>query len=304
MGVEECRLTGEHQLTFAWGAKDMKVFVEPTGLHSRAMRRVARALMRHAPPGVEETKDREAADLTVLHVIGPGSLEGHNLGQSYAVIQYCWKSGGMTQAQLDDLWSRAEVVWSYYRLPISQFYHAPLGLDPVFVNEPFWTGARPIPVLTSGYVSGPLSEAIEEVAEAANRKGMNVIHIGPSQIEGMKPRSHRWAAFTDLDDDTLVSMYDASRWVSGLRHIEGFELPALEGLVRGARPIVFDRSDMSEWYEGHAVFVPECDGEALVGYLESVFQCNPRPVTEAERKRVLERFGWEKIAAGFWERAL
>jgi glycosyltransferase involved in cell wall biosynthesis len=78
-------------------------------------------------------------------------------------------------------------------------------------------------------------------------------------------------------------------------------MPVIEGLACGARPIVFDRPDMTHWYEGHAVFIPECSGPELVEVLTDLLKYNPTPVKETERAEILARFDWSTIVKRFWE---
>jgi hypothetical protein len=156
-------------------------------------------------------------------------------------------------------------------------------------------------VATSGYVSGGIAEAIEEVADAALAHNMTVFHLGPKTIEGMAPRSEAtWVAKTGITDFELAEVYQQTKWISGLRHVEGFELGVLEGLACGARPFVFDRPEMRRWFTGFAVFIPECSGAALVEKLVALFAGEPAPVLPAERAAVLRQFSWERVAKGFW----
>jgi hypothetical protein len=283
----------------------MKVFFQPTGLHSRAMLRVARALQQYAPVGTEATERPEQADLRIVHVIGHGSLEGVDPKQPRVIIQYCLKStedGGMLEHWLP-IWKSSVLVWSYYQLdqlaawPDIKFFHAPLGIDPVFTAT-LNGGMRDIGVMTSGYVSE--SEGIEEVAIAAGLAGLRVMHVGPTNVIARK--MPHWTAVEGISDLDLSHIYRRSVWVSGLRHTEGFELPAIEGLASGARPIVFDREDMRQWYRRHAVFVPESSGNKLVGHLLDVFRRSPVTVTKQEQIAVLGFFDWATIASNFWKR--
>lgn len=286
----------------------MKVYVTPPANLSRAMTRVATALAFYAPPDIDIVADRTQADLEVLHVIGIDGLDdAMTRAASCAIIQYCTKStsepnGDMWRAS----WERARLVWSYYDLsPFGggttfNFYYAPLGVDPIFATPRRLSNARDIGVMTSGYVSSSHGEAIQEVATAATSLGKTVVHLGPRIVQGMDRIHDGWSSVHGIDDATLVSYYSRSQWVSGLRHIEGFELPALEGLLCGARPVLFDREEMRQWYDGHAVFIPECHGPALVDVLTEVFRSEPELVSGAERHAVSSRFDWATIARGFW----
>lgn len=284
----------------------MRVFVEPVpSTLSRAMYRVAWALRRYAPKTVMIVDHPEEADLQVFHAIGmSGMREAILKTREFAVIQYCWKSANGDQQEWDALWGQARVVMSYYELPVKpdvNFVMAPLGVDgQAFTAQP--GDGRHVGVVTSGYVSGAGAEAIEEVADAALKTRLSVLHVGPSEIVGMRRRREKsWMAVHHLDDARLAStVYGKALWVSGLRHIEGFELPVIEGLACGARPIVFDLPEMRRWYEGHAVFVPECSGPKLVEELVRVFSEKPKLAGAEERASILEKFNWERTASAFW----
>lgn len=297
----------------------MKAFVTaPHGL-SRAMTRVANALTFHSPSDVEIVQDRMVADLVVLHTIGyPETLEFIEMlmkqNKKFAIIQYCFKTTQRPTAKdWMPLWQEASVVWSYYNLakasldenilPEANFYHSPLGVDPIFKSQ---IGSslnhRPIGVMTSGFVSANCAEAIEEVAWAATKNNLSVVHLGPKNVVGMRNIPLNWTSIHNIPDDKLAEYYAKSMWVSGLRHGEGFELPVLEGLICGARPLVFDRPDMTQWFEDYAVKIPEYSDEVLIEELSQIFKYQPKPVSLEERKEIAARFSWEPIVEGFWRK--
>lgn len=282
----------------------IRVFLDPNPgqLVSRAMWRVSKALRRYVPRDVCVVDASQEADLHVLHVIGSYPKTAIR-SREYAVIQYCWKTAG--EHDWPAFWNAARLTWSYYSLPLDQrFYHAPLGVDGgVFRPN---SSVRDVDVVTSGYVAGRGAEAIEEVAEAARWCRRQVLHVGPRDIQGMSSRSEdTWRNAQDITDEELARLYGSAWWVSGLRYVEGFELPAIEGAACGARPIVFDREDMRQWYDGLAEFVPELeDSHEVVDALIDVLSGSPRHVTATEREALLKRFSWEIIAEGFWSRLL
>lgn len=286
----------------------MKVCLMPTGLHSRAMIRVARALGKYRPNNVSIATDINDADLAILHVISPDAISyAENLAQQgirYAVIQYCLGLGHPVEIW-HDMWNGADLVWSYYALyqlanyRSNNFYHAPLGVDDVFINHKP-TGAIRNRVITTGYVSGPFAEPIEEVWIAANRAGIKAIHIGPDIVKGMSEYPANWRAISPTDVE-LAELYSTSRWVSGMRHVEGFELPAAEGLVCGCRPIVFDQPTMRQWYGDRVEYVDECHGEELVGELQAIFEGEYTENYEYGSQAV-GVFDWKSICNGFWVR--
>jgi hypothetical protein len=271
----------------------------------RGMHRTARALQEWAPAEVEIVSDVDAADVQVLHVIGVGSLEHLHL-DDYVLLQYCYLTTERPDASFwIPLFRNARLVVSYYDLPALTgrddfaFVHAPLGVDgEVFHDRGI---ERDAVVLTTGYVLE--GEAIAECHDAAfrvlrGRRG-GMIHIGPAFW------THRGLEVVEaISDEQLARRYSRSRYVSGLRRHEGFELPVLEGLACGARPICFDTPCYRQWFEGHAVFVPELPADELVPLLADVFREEPAPVTAEEREAVLAVFDWRRIVRSFWDRVL
>lgn len=300
-----------------------KIYLSPTGLYSRAMLRVANALRESLPPNFEEvksTKDLGKGDVQVLHVISrdaiPYAQRVRRRGVRYIVVQYCLLTAGFNWTTYNDwfgLWNDAELVWSYYDLagrvlpqfdyePVDfncRFYHAPLGIDQAFAQ------CQPQPkqnyILTTGYVSGPGAEAITDVWQAAKLAGITrAVHIGPKQSPEPLPVQYH----TNISDHYLALLYAQTKYVCSMRYVEGFEMPAVEGLACYTRPIVFDQPDMRHWYDGLALFVPDgLHWQGLIDYLAGLFTVSSRgQVTRDEHDSALSRFNWQIIMQGFWER--
>lgn len=277
---------------------------------SQGIHRVSRALTQHAPPWVNIVAYPEASDIEVIHVIGHGSMIGKGLGgpRDYAMVQYCLRtSEDPTPAAWVPSWAGARLVWSYYNLPEYvadsgwmatsgfNFYLAPLGVDTsIFrrvegVQKQYIAG-------TSGYVAP--TESVGEVVDAARAVGGRVFHLGPNLGFG-----DIVSAAENVDDWQLSLHWNACWYVSGLRRIEGFELPALEGLVCGARPLLYDLPDYRRWMGEHAVLVPEGTVDEVREFLREVFSNRTRAVVEeTERVHVAQRFDWGPIVRGFWDR--
>ena len=281
----------------------MKIFLKPVGLHSVAMLRVVAALHRHAPKWAEIVDSPEEADLQVLHVIGPSEAP---IGRRYAVIQYC---GSTTTDAYTELWKAADLVWSYYDLREAMgdtpFLLAPLGIDQAFLKGFDPAATREFEIATSGYSTGPIQEAIQEVAQAVTAVGGRTFHLGPDKIEGWTgpyPPATNWVAQRGMNDETLAMLYRQCRRVSGLRQVEGFEMPVIEGASCGARPVVFDREDMRRWYSDFADFVQPCAGDELVERLLNLFAKGaPAAFTAAQLGEIRARFDWARIATAFWD---
>lgn len=288
----------------------VKVYLEPTGLYSRAMVRIARALEKYAPSQVDIIRDQSQADLTVLYLIDHIPIPPY----PYAIVQCCLHPTGDWSLLWDH--ENCQVVWSYYDLSnrltpksIDKFYHAPLGIDQTFVDYSHLVdNVERNLVITSGYVSGPGSEPIEESWTAINKAGLKGIHVGPSQIKGMVKYPFNWNSREGISDSELANLYRQARYVIALRYVEGFELMAAEGLACGAKPIMFAQTDLVNWYGSLPFYIPECEGETLSDLLTSVMLSgfgNPMmEVSQSQRRAACTRFDWKIICKGFWDRVL
>lgn len=281
----------------------MNVYLEPQEWMSRGIKRVRDALATYRPEGVSLVDSREKADLEIVHVVGWGSFPEGFGDRRFALAQYCLlTTEDSSPSRWLDVWRQAEAVWSYYDLPAHvaddnfEFYFAPLGVDGN-VFRPIGEGRRSFKIGTSGYVAE--TESVGECARAADKIGGATAHLGPDL--GMPGRiSYK----EGLSDDGVARLWSSCERVAALRRVEGFELPAIEGLACGARPVAFAAPHYERWLESHADYVPECSADELVPLLAELFAKPPRPVSEAERKAVLERFDWKTLAGGFWERVL
>lgn len=290
----------------------MRVYLEPPQ-HSLGLERIKSALVRYAPAGIEVVTQPEQAELTVLWAIGRAmalTQQANSLRSKYAVIQVCLRS---TQKSSTNywrmLWQNAEVVWSYYDLnaaikqdggtklwganDLPNFYHAPLGADaavfyPRDVHKLF--------VIASSGLSR-LSESVRECVIAAGKVGRDALHIGAQLNLG----DNVVLAGVGISDDQLAESYSECEFVSGLRRKEGFELPAIEGLLCGARPVVFDTADYHWNYGDHAEYIHEGSRSEVVDQLTKLFIHGARPVTQDEINQARERFNWETIIGGFWQ---
>lgn len=292
----------------------MKVHLAPTGLHSRAMKRVTRALSENAPSSVQLVDSIQDADLVLVHAIGADAIEQcaqlAAQGKRYVIAQYCLASAGAEPVRWFPAWQRAELVWSYYDLEgeygelcKAKYLRTPLGLDPAFAR---WDAGVLAPersmVVTVGYVHGRPAESILEPWQAANLCGLDGFHVGPNRPENMPTLPPGWVAGENISDEQLATLYGRAVAVAGLRYVEGFEMPAAEALACGARPILFDQPTLRDWYGDLALYVREQDGDALVCALKSALEvARECPVTEEERAEALRRFDWQRIAARFWQ---
>jgi hypothetical protein len=293
----------------------MKAYVLPPSGLSRAMTRVSNALMQYAPSGVKIVTREQDADLVFLHVIGwEGVTEEierlRKHSQKYALLQYCLRttSRPRTKSWLP-VWKDAVSVWSYYDLEALaeedhddqfiwadekiNFYLAPLGVDSK-VFKPNSFNGRNFLIVTSGYVAH--TEAVAEASVATELMGGIQFHLGPEMHLGKHVRCE-----LGITDEALVRHYSNSQFVAGLRRGEGFELPAAEGLLCGARPIMFDAAHYRLWFDEFAEFIPEGNFDDVVEAMHQIFLRGPKGVSREERELAVDRFNWEKIVNEFWQ---
>lgn len=291
----------------------MNVYLTPPQ-PSLGLERIATALRRYAPPSVRihTYSNLSNNDLTVIYAIGRrDAIERQcekilKAGKRYAIIQICLRST-MAPTAWDwiEIWQKAAVVWSYYDLKAAceadgfywtfpNFYHAPLGADAsVFVADPN------VKKLFTIATSGPsyLQESVRECWLAAGQVGGSAFHVGPPRLSSVCK-----VFSAGCNDNQLAAAYQQCSFVSGLRRKEGFELPAVEGLLCGSRPIVFDTPDYHWNYGDHAEYIKEGTRQEVVDQLVELFKRGARGVTEEERADAVERFNWETIVRGFYER--
>jgi hypothetical protein len=79
---------------------------------------------------------------------------------------------------------------------------------------------------------------------------------------------------------------------------------AVESLLCGTRPIMFDTPNYRQWFDGLAEFIPEESVSMTSYYLYKVFKKEPVLVSDAEIEDARKRFDWERLVKGFWERCL
>jgi glycosyltransferase involved in cell wall biosynthesis len=266
-----------------------------------AILRVHRALVKYAPAMVEFVDSPRKAHLQIIECIGAGSLT-KIWHKRYVLVQHCLLSADITSLPVwRGVFNSAILVVSYIDIPhilhdkSLPFLLTPWGVDVgIFrnVNQP-----RPNMILTVGWSSE--QEAIEECYLAARRCGGEVLHLGKQFCYG-----DGFTALANLTDSELCSLYNRCKFVSGLRFTEGFEIPILEGLACGCRPICFDLPVYRNWFQDLPSYVQHCHGRRLVAQLEAVLRQGPRPVSGSEIELVRDRFNWRMISINIWNHIL
>ena len=269
----------------------MKVFANDVAANP-AIQRIVTAFKRYSPDTMEFVDTQDDADFVIIHAYGHRRQVKYRAerlqkaGKKYAIVQLTIRStSNPDTADWIFTWRNAELIWSYLDLPKLcredgvdpnfVFYFAPLGVDTDLFEE--------IPIPSRGYKIVVGNSRDESVAQCVNAAEGKVFHLGQG-----------------VSEQDLVYAYSSSEYVSGLRHIEGFEMPVLEGLMCGARPISFDKPHYRHWFDEIAEFIPEGNGPEVEAFLRELFSKPVRTVTQTEKERVAYRFNWQPIIEGFW----
>lgn len=291
------------------------VNLDPPTVESRSLQRIATALSINAPSEVELVHTDENADAVVIHVIGRhdqivrrvNALRA--MGKRYIIAQYCLRSTRHPLcADWIGIWKHATLVWSYYDLPAMcqaegvttpfPFLHSPLGAD-AKVFYPSDSATR-YAVATTGYTPG--AECLREVTDAARRNNYRVLHLG---LPVPTVNYDRITYMSNIDDATLRRTYTECNFVSALRRLEGFELPAVEGIFCGVRPILFDTPTYRHWYDKFGIFVPETGSSAdLTDNLTTLLRHDSLQLTDLHVRAARAMFDWPIVARRFWTHVL
>lgn len=276
----------------------MRVYFD-IGFDSRGLSRVITNLSRYLPAGWEVAGDEDSSDMNIIHVVGRHDHIARRCqrtlerGGQYAIIQYVLQScRNPNPADWQEIWKGARAVWSYYALPTDNLYHAPLAADPTIFYK--MDLSKRYMVGSSG--NNFLNECIGEVHLATWQAGGRACHVGESF-------DHNPIVdyFTGVPDDDLRKIYNHCDRFATLRRKDGFEMPAIESMLCGVRPVLFDTPNYRQWYDGLADFIPEAGVGEVVGRLKHLFKQAPRPMTEAEIGEVKHRFDWQRSVEGFYQ---
>lgn len=279
----------------------MKVFFD-NNRKSFGIGRVVTNLDKHLPEGFERVKDPLEADLIVMHINGRRNHRHADMekilarGQQYAVCQYVLKScRNPDPNDWTELWGNAKVMWSYYDLReyVTDMYFQPLGADPeIFyredVEKKFMLGTTGGNYKDECYLEGRMAAFMEQG---------KLVHVGEST-----PADPHVTLVKDISDDEMRNIYNSCKWFSVLRRKDGFEMPAVEAIMCGVRPILFDTPNYRTWFNDFATYIPETSPAETVRNLRNIIKTEPEPVTDDLIEAVKEKFDWKKLIAGFWER--
>jgi hypothetical protein len=273
----------------------MKIYEYRNESWGKVFDKISTAFHKHAPSDVEWVDTVEESDIQMIHIIGPGEVEVIEKSPNRILIQQCYFTAGYKDVDYPSYWKDSLLTMSFHNLPDYtdvdfEFYRTAWGADPSlyrFLNR----GPREIKAFTTGHVAK--TESIDEVHSAIREVGKTLYHTGEnfSWKNGYRHLDY-------MSESRLVYLLNSVQYVPCLRKIEGFELMGIEGLMCGARPIVFDLPTY-DFYKGHAEIIST---KNIEDQLVEIFSREPRPVTDKEYQEILEKFSWKNIISKIFTR--
>lgn len=266
-----------------------------------AIKRVVGAIRRYAPRGVRFVISPRDADLIIAHVVGNGELaqlERRHPEQRVVMWQYCWQTSDV--ADWPAVWDGCDMVATYYQLPTDNLYHTALGVDPAaFYPEP-GVGKR-YGIIGTGYVAE--TECLREAYEACRQVGLQFAHVGKDFGWG-----EGYEHFENVTDGVMRRLYNESYLALATRHIEGFELPAVEAAACGTPAALFDLPCYA-WakpLEPCLIWDDEPVADQLMGCLGSIHLDALEGLVddftpEMRSETACRLFSWARIMGAFWD---
>lgn len=249
---------------------------------SNALRRIDTAISETLPEGVFETFLPENADVVINGIVNISDVQVFE-GKRNILWQLCYKTAGGTEEEWMEIWKQYDLVVSYFDLPLDNYLRLPLGYDP----EMFYNIKAPkiYDAIVTGYVDGVEGEVIIDAHKAFG----NIMHIGPDYKLG-----NGYNNCQNVTDGVMRQLYQQSKYVLGLRYVEGFELPLVEGGACGAIPVTFDLECYSHWFDDYALFVqPDAPIVPQLKAIKNLYYRQPKSDFSA--------FTWDNIMKKFWK---
>ena len=258
-------------------------------------------LIRYAPSDVIFVNDINDADLQIVDIT---RLSDRNniKHKNYIALFHCF--GEWSEEKHEDyldIFKNAVMVYSH--LDLSEFgdkinyTRGPWGVDEDIFYRSSGYGKQ-FMIVTTGTIAE--TEGISECVAACDALGGRLMHIGRNL--GYKNKSYENAV--NLTQTQMQTMYNSSFFVNGMRRVEGFEKPVIEGALCGARPICFDTPLFRHWYKDIPVYVEEAEFNVTASNIVDRLREKYRPITDDEISYLKKKFSWVRVAKNFWEHAM
>jgi len=255
----------------------------------------------YAPSEYEFVNSPKNADFQILDItrISDKLYLRHD---KYVVLFHCFGEWSEEdKSEYEELFRNAIMVYSHIDLTSmfpnidsNKFMRGPWGSQPDFWFYRPSISNDVVQILCTGEIA--VTEGIRECIAACDLLGRRMLHVG----HNLNFRNKSYSNVTNLTILEMRDAYNQSKWVSGLRRIEGFEKPVVEGLLCGARPICFDTPLYRYWYGDLARYVKEGTEEETFKDIVRVMKEEYAPVTQEEMERAIKKFSWKYVSRNFW----
>lgn len=215
----------------------MKLILRMGSLDVITLMRVRGQMKATAPDWVSFTDNEAEADAQVIFAIGAAGVAKLIKKLPTILLQLCYKTSEMPPTWWKKVWKKCMLVGSYYDLDAPNFVRFPMGYDPgLFYRD---VG---IPKRYDAIVFGRL-DGVEEITSVCRAFDI-VAHVGVDFELGPG-----YIHYDNIPDERLRLIYAQSKYCIGMRHVEGFEMPIVEGAICGCIPITLDLECYRHWFE-------------------------------------------------------
>ena len=265
----------------------MKLMFRLGSLDTVTLWRVREQMKATAPTWVSFTKNEHEADAQVILAIGASGVAPLMDKMPTILLQLCYKTTEMTAAWWSKIWEKCMLIGSYYDLDAPNYVRFPMGFDPkVFYRDA--SIPRRYDVIVFGELDG--TEEIKSVCRAFDI----IAHIGSDMQLGPG-----YVSYSNITDERLRSIYSQSKYCIGMRHIEGFELPIIEGAACGCRPITLDLECYRHWYNDLPALFVDPDYSDIEKQLRNIKDLDLGMVPKLAN---IKRFEQDNAWAPFWKK--
>jgi hypothetical protein len=285
--------------------KTKKIFIHDDNRFGRAFFRISKALRDNVDSRIQFTDSPIEADVELIHYVGYGeALESYRKCKNKPYICFMHCTGDALEPEITTPVVKSflqNAVFIYTFHPLDKYIDGlNLMIGPWGVDSTLFHPCRAIKpplkysILSTGYVAE--TEAISEIYQAVKACNGRMAHVGHNFKYG-----NLYDHYEGVSDERMINLYQNSVFTSGLRRTSGFELPVLEGMCCGSRPIIFDNEYYTKFFSDFAITIPESDTKTVTDALYNIFTGTINYPTDTEIANVASKFDW-KVVFGreFW----
>jgi len=268
-----------------------------TGIHSLWNKTNEYEIKKYAPNRIQFTKDFSEADFQIINITRKADEEFIYCNKYIANVHCLGEISEEPIEDYKDIFDNALMIYSHMNLKLNNFVRGPWGVNPhnFFIVPGI---QKRYQILATGAV--PQTEGITEIIQACNDLKKPALHIGPN----LKYNSQFYKNAQNLSTKDMTLAYNQCLYTSGLRRVSGFELPVIEGILAGSRPICFNTHLYKYWYGDLVEYVNEKEPNIVVEQLKKIFNGKYRRVTKEEQQRVIDKFSWKVVAQEYWKNVM